>query len=241
MELRRGAGAWLTIGLAGMCFILSAVFTTAAAQASAGGGTAALAGTSVLSSQDRTFMAAASQANIAEVSISSNVELRVAEPLDSVAARYVTDHTAAEAALRKLAAGLGASLPNSPSSQQLAEAGQIESQSGRDLNVAFARASVIAHEQAIALFKQESSLGGNAQVKAYASNAMPMLNMHLDLAEQAATELGVAVSRTPVGAPQTGTGSTSGTQQVWLFALGGVALLAGVGVIIFRRKIPYLA
>jgi putative membrane protein len=224
-----------------MCFILSAVFTAAAAQASAGNGTAVLAGTSVVSSQDRTFMAAAAQANIAEISISSNVVQRVAEPLDSVAARYVTDHTAALAQLRKLAAGLGVGLPNSPSSQQLSEAGQIESQSGRNLNVAFARASVIAHEQAIALFKQESSLGSNAQVKAYASDAMPMLNMHLDLAEQAATELGVSVSKTPVGAPQTGSGSTSGTQQVWLFALGGVALLAGVGVIFFRKKIPYLA
>ncbi len=241
MELRRRAGAWLTIGLAGMCFILSAVLTAAAAQASPGGGIAALAGNSLVSSQDRTFMDGAAQANIAELSISSNVELRVAEPLDSVAARYVTDHTAALAALRKLAAGLGVALPNSPSSQQLAEAAQIESQTGRNLNVAFARASVIAHEQAVALFRQESSLGSNAQVKAYAGEALPMLNMHLNMAQQAATELGVAVSRTPVGAPQTGTGSTSGTQQIWLFALGGAALLAGVGVIVFRRKIPYLA
>ena len=51
-------------------------------------------------------MAAAAQANIAELSISKNVELKVAEPLDGVAAKYVSDHTSALAALRQIAAGL---------------------------------------------------------------------------------------------------------------------------------------
>ena len=181
-------------------------------------------------------MAAAAQANIAELSISKNVELRVAEPLDGVAAKYVSDHTSALAALRQIAAGLGVSIPSAPSTQQLAEASQIESQSGHSLNVAFAQASVIAHEQAIVLFKQEVANGSNWKVKDYASAAMPVLNNHLTMAEQAASELGVSVAKMPQGAPATGAGGPAGVQQVWLFGLGGVALLAGLGILLITRR-----
>ena len=183
-------------------------------------------------------MAAAAQANIAELSISKNVEFRVAEPLDSVAARYVGDHTTALASLRQLAAGLGVAIPARAGSQQQAEAAQIESQSGHNLNVAFAQASVIAHEQAILLFRQEAVLGSNWQLKDYASAAMPMLKMHLSLAQQAASELGVAVAKMPRGAPATGGGGTAGIQQLWLFGLGGAALVSGLGLLLLWARRP---
>jgi putative membrane protein len=153
-----------------------------------------------------------------------------------VAARYVSDHTKALAELRQLSAILNVPIPASPSSQQLAEASQIESQSGTNLAVAFAQASIVAHEQAIALFQQEVTDGSNWKVRDYASAAMPMLNMHLKLAEQAASELGVSVSKMPQGAPQTGGGGTAGLQQGWMFGLGGVALLAGLGLLIQLRR-----
>ncbi len=239
MKLRRRAGAGLlAAGLAAVSFAMSAVLAIPAAQASPAKPWTAVAAGSVLSSQDRTFMAAAAQANIAELSISLNVEQRVTEPLNSVAARYVTDHTAALASLRKLAAQLGVAVPARPSSQQQAEASQIEGLSGRNLAVGFAQASVIAHQQAIALFRQEANAGINAKVKAYASDAIPMLNLHLSLAEQAAHELGVAVSRMPAGAPQTGTGSTAGIREAWLFGLGGAALAAGAVMLVWRRRAP---
>jgi putative membrane protein len=237
MKLRRRAGAGLlAIGLVAVSFGMSAVLAVPAALASPAKPWTAVAAGSAMSGQDRSFMAAAAQANMAELSISLNVEQRVTEPLDGVAARYVTDHTSALASLRKLAAGMGVALPSGPSSQQQAEASQIEGLSGRNLAVAFAKASVIAHEQAITLFRQEVRAGSNTRVKAYASDAMPMLNLHLSLAQQAASELGVAVSRMPAGAPQTGTGNTAGTQEAWLFGLGGAALVAGAAMLIYRRR-----
>ena len=233
---RRGPGARLALGLAAGCFALSAGLITAATVAAPARGATARPDTLTVSNQDRAFMAAAAQANIAEISISKNVELKVTEPLDGVAARYVSDHTTALAELRQIAAGLGVPIPSSPSPQQLAEASQIESQSGHNLNVAFAQASVIAHEQAIVLFKQEVANGSNWKVRDYASAAMPMLKMHLSIAEQAASELGVSVDKMPQGAPATGAGGTAGVQQVWLFGLGGVALLAGLGVLLITRR-----
>ena len=234
MKRQRTAGPRLALAVA--CFAMSAGLITAAAVASPAQGATARPATLTVSDQDRAFMAAAAQANIAEISISKNVELRVAEPLDSVAGRYVSDHSTALAELRQLAAGLGVPIPASPGSQQLAEAAQIESQSGHNLNVAFAQASVIAHEQTIVLFQQEAALGSNWKAKDYASAALPMLNMHLSLAEQAASELGVPVAKMPQGAPATGGGGTAGIQQLWLFSLGGAALLAGLGVLLWTRR-----
>ena len=236
MKLHRKAGARLARSLAVACFAVSAGLFSAAALAAPALGTTARPATLTVSNQDRAFITAAAQANIAELSISRNVELRVEEPLDGVAARYVSDHTKALADLRQLSAMLNVPIPASPSSRQLAEASQIESQSGTNLAVAFAQASIVAHEQAIALFQQEVTDGSNWKVKDYASAAMPMLNMHLKLAEQAASELGVSVSKMPQGAPQTGGGGTAGLQQGWLFGLGGVALLAGLGLLIQLRR-----
>jgi putative membrane protein len=236
MKGHRRAARRLALGLAAVCFAMSAGLLTAAAVASPARGATARPATLTVSEQDRAFMAAAAQANIAELSISKNVELRVAEPLNSVAARYVSDHTTALAALRQLAAGIGVPIPASPSAQQLAEANQIESQSGHNLNVAFAQASVIAHEQAIVLFRLEVARGSNWKVKDYASAAMPTLNMHLTMAQQAASELGVSVAEMPQGAPATGAGGTAGVQQFWLFGLGGAALLGGLGILLWARR-----
>jgi putative membrane protein len=238
MKRPRKVGPRLALGLAAVCFAISAALVTAAAVASPARGATARPATLTVSGQDRAFMATAAQANIAELSISKNVEFRVAEPLDSVAARYVSDHTSALATLRQLAAGIGVAIPASPSSQQQAEAVQIESQSGHNLNVAFAQASVIAHEQAILLFRREAVLGSNWKVKDYASAAMPMLKMHLSLAQQAASELGVAVAKMPQGAPATGGGGTAGVQQLLLFGLGGAALLSGLGLLLLWARRP---
>ena len=237
MKLHRKAGARLTRSLAVACFGVSAGLLSAAALASPALGATARPADSAVSSQDRAFMAAAAQANIAELSISRTVELRVEQPLDAVAARYVSDHTKALAELQQLSAMINVPIPASPSSQQLAEASQIESQSGTNLAVAFARASVIAHEQAIALFQQEVADGSNWKIKDYASAAMPMLNMHLQLAEEAASELGVSVSKMPQGAPQTGGGGTAGLRQGWMLGLGGLALLAALGLLIHLRRV----
>ena len=236
MKGHRRAGRRLTLGLAAVCFAMSAGLLTAAAVASPALGATARPATLTVSDQDRAFMAAAAQANIAEIAISKTVEFRVAQPLDSVAARYVSDHTAALAALQQIAAGIGAGIPASPSSQQLAEANQIESQSGHNLNVAFAQASVIAHEQAIVLFQQEVARGSNWKVKDYASAAMPTLRMHLGMAQQAASELGVSVAKMPQGAPATGAGGTAGGEPFWLFGLGAAALLGGLGILLWARR-----
>jgi putative membrane protein len=235
---KRAASAGLVVGLATACSGLSAALGSAVAAASPARGATAAAASPVLSSQDRSFLAAAAQANLAEISLSQQVEPRaVTASAKDLAARYVSDHTTALGGLRQLATQLQVPLPAAPSAQQDAELAQIESQTGKNLDITFAKASVLAHQQAIALFKQEVSAGSDPLVQTFASDAMPMLEMHLSLAEQAESAVGTAVGRAPSGAPADGGGGTAGIQHLWLFGLGGGLLLAGAGSLAYRRKI----
>ena len=45
-----------------------------------------------------------------------------------------------------------------------------------------------------------------------------------------------SASSVPVGAPSTGGGGTAGVEDILLFGLGGVALLAGAGSLAYRRR-----
>ena len=239
MTLRKWvASAGLVVGLAAAGGSLSAVAGTAVAAPSPARGVSADVANTTVSSQDRSFMTQAAQANLAEISLSQQVEqLATTKTVKNLAATYVSNHTTALAGLRQLAAQLQVSLPTSPSAQQQAEAAQIEAQSGKNLDITFAKASVLAHQQAIALFTQEVSAGSSPQVKSFASSAMSMLNMHLSLAEHAESALGTAVNRMPSGAPADGGGGTAGIHQLWQFGLGGAALLAGAASLAYRRRI----
>ncbi len=44
-------------------------------------------------------------------------------------------------------------------------------------------------------------------------------------------------SPVPIGAPSTGGGGTAGVQDLLLFGVGGAALLAGAGSLVYRRKV----
>jgi len=44
-------------------------------------------------------------------------------------------------------------------------------------------------------------------------------------------------SPVPIGAPSTGGGGTAGVQDVLLFGVGGAALLAGAGSLVYRRRV----
>jgi hypothetical protein len=46
-----------------------------------------------------------------------------------------------------------------------------------------------------------------------------------------------AASHYPTAAPPTGGGGTAGLQDTLLFGLGGAAILAGAGSIIYRRRL----
>ena len=195
MMLRKmAASAGLAVGLAMAGWGVAATAGTAAAGASTATAHASPVASRIapVSSQDRMFMNQASQINLAEISLSRYVLAHASTATArNVAARYVRDHTAAQASLRILASDLHVILPATPGVQHETMAARVEAQKGRNLDITFTKAVVPGHQTAIAIFKKEVSAGSNPAVKAYAARYLPVLRTHLSLAQHANSTLRV--------------------------------------------------
>lgn len=194
MTLHRiAASAGLAVGLAAASWGIAATAGTAAATASTRAPDAGLAASRIaqpVSSQDRTFMGQASQINLTEISLGKYEQAHAtATTAKRLGASYAHDHTAAQASLKKLAVRLHVTLPATPGGHNQSTVARIESLKGTNADVAFAKASVIGHQAAIAIFRKEESAGSNPAVKAYAAQYLPMLQAHLRLAEHAESVL----------------------------------------------------
>jgi putative membrane protein len=186
---KMAASAGLTVGLAAASLGIAATAGTAAASASTWAtnvGSAASRTSHPVSSQDRMFMDQASQINLTEISLGKYMEGHATiTTARNLGASYARNHTAAQANLRALASRLHVTLPTAPSVQNRSMVARIEAQKGSNKDLAFATASVSGHQAAIAIFRKEESAGSNPAVKAYAAHYLPMLQMHLRLAQRA--------------------------------------------------------
>jgi putative membrane protein len=194
---KMAATAGLAVSLATAGWGIAATAGTAAADASTTAAHASLAASrTAVSSQDRTFMDQASQINLTEISLGKHAQAHATTATaKKLGAIYAHDHTAAQASLRALASRLHVTLPTTPGAQLESIVAGVEAQKGRNMDLAFAGASVSGHQTAIAIYKKEVSAGSNAAVKAYAVRYLPMLQKHLTLAEHADSVMHVASTR----------------------------------------------
>jgi putative membrane protein len=194
---KMAASAGLAVGLATASWGIAATAGTAAATASPsapGVGVAVGRSAQPVSSQDRMFMDQASQINLTEISLGKYMHAHATTATArNLGASYVRGHTAAQASLRKLASRLHVTLPTTPGRQNKSLEDRVEAEKGENGDLAFAKASIVGHKTAIAIFRKEESAGSNPAVKTYAVSYLPMLQMHLRLAEHAES----AIDATP--------------------------------------------
>jgi putative membrane protein len=192
---KMAASAGLAVGLATAGLGIAATAGTTAAGASTRAPHAGLAASPTIqpaSSQDRMFMDEASRINLTEISLGGYAHAHATTTtVKNVGASYARDHTEAQADLRALASSLHVTLPTTLGAQNNSTVAHIEAQAGRNIDVAFAKASVSGHQAAIAVFKHEESAGSNPAVVSYATHYLPMLQTHLKLAEHAESVLGI--------------------------------------------------
>jgi len=101
----------------------------------------------------------------------------------------VKDHSASLGQLLALSRGAGAgALHLSPDDR--AALRQLIPLSGNEFDRAFAAHMVAAHEKAIALYTAEAQNGQDPAVKAYAQASLPVLQHHLQEAQQLLQQVG---------------------------------------------------
>lgn len=149
-----------------------------------------------LSQSDQRFLKQAAAGNLAEVQLGQMGQQKGTSPeVKQLAEALATDHQQNQQKLQSLAQKEGVTLPTEPSAKARAAADRLSKLSGSAFDQAFARHAVRDHQKDIAKFRQQESMTKNSDVKSYASETLPKLQQHLQLAQTAAQKSGAGTKQ----------------------------------------------
>jgi len=101
----------------------------------------------------------------------------------------ITDHTKANNELKGIADPKDVDLPTTLSSAKQMKLDSLNAVSGAAFSTMYARMMVTSHQETIALFEKESSTGQDAELKSWATQKLPTLKHHLEMAEMMYDEM----------------------------------------------------
>lgn len=148
--------------------------------------------------QDRDFLREAGMGGRAEIEMGRLAMKNAADPAIQEFGRWmVTDHTAIDEALSRLAARLGVPPAEAIDRSDQATKERLQALSGAAFDREYIQLQVKDHQQAIALFEHEVRAGEEPVLKAVVQRAIPMIRQHLDEAEELAKLPAVASGAAP--------------------------------------------
>ena len=138
-----------------------------------------------LSNTDQRFMTMAAKADMTEAHEGQMAEHQGRRAdVKGFARTLVQDHTESYEHITELAAKTGVSIPKGIDAGKIRAIQQLVHLKGVRFDRVFTKEEIAAHRQAIAAFKREAAQGQDADVKAYASQMIPVLEKQLHLAEE---------------------------------------------------------
>ncbi|HZT92221.1 MAG TPA: DUF4142 domain-containing protein [Gaiellaceae bacterium] len=139
-----------------------------------------------VSGQDQTWLKTSAQGDLFEIQ-GGKLALQRGQSasVKALAQRLVKDHSKSLSDAKKLAAKLNVTLENSPTPSEQWELQVVASFSGKQFDRWYSTLEVKDHQQDIQETTDEIKLGSNSDVKREAQKDLPMLRMHLSLAEKA--------------------------------------------------------
>jgi len=137
------------------------------------------------SKPDASFVKQASAAGLAEVALGRlATEKSSSADVKTFGQTMVDDHTKAGDELKTIAAGKSLPVSTAPMPADVKAATVIGNKDGTAFDKALKAKMVADHEKVIALFRTESTSGKDPDLKAFATNTLPTLQHHLDMAKQ---------------------------------------------------------
>lgn len=106
-----------------------------------------------------------------------------APPTKAFATQMVTDHTKSGEELKALAQKKGLQVPTELADKQKQQMKMLESTGSGAFDKAYAKDNVMAHEEAVALFRKASQDAADPDLKAFAGRTLPTLEHHLKMAK----------------------------------------------------------
>ncbi len=138
------------------------------------------------------FAIAAAQSDTYEILAADDALTQSQNPqVRAFAEQMAQDHIRTRASLQSAVSGAGLeSPPRAMSSDQASTLAALQSLRGADFDKAYARQQVLAHSQALAVEQSYASDGKEAHLQDAARGAVPIIQHHLDMAQQLNTALG---------------------------------------------------
>jgi putative membrane protein len=131
---------------------------------------------------DREFAAQAAKANGGEIAVGRLAATHSQdEKVKAFGERMVADHGKAGEELKAAAAEDGITLPPEPA--DVPDAERLSRLTGAEFDRAFGDQMRKDHDKAVELFRKESTSGGDAHVKAFATKTLPTLEDHKKMAQ----------------------------------------------------------
>jgi len=179
----KGNKLGFVLSTAMMCLVLLA--STAAQNTNSNTTTAGREGnTATMSSSDRKFAMTAAMGGMAEVETARLALTKASsDAVKQYAQKMIDDHTAANAELMQIASGKGITLPTAPDAKHRAMMAKMERLSGAEFDRQYIMmAGHKDHEKMEKLFRDESTRGRDADLKAFAAKTLPVVQQHLQMA-----------------------------------------------------------
>jgi putative membrane protein len=142
---------------------------------------AASTGGIAVAAEDAKFATTAAAGGMAEVEIGKLAEQKTTDAqIKNFATMMVTDHGKANAALMDIAKTKNITLPATLDADHQKKMDDLSKLSGKDFDKAYVDAMVDGHKKTLDLMQDEAKNGKDADLKAFATNTAPTVQMHLD-------------------------------------------------------------
>jgi putative membrane protein len=213
---------------------MSLLARVATMTATAAGALAVAAGPAAAasSSQDTQFLQQAHQTNLAEIVVGQLAQQKGnSQTVRDLGAKFVSDHTTLDQALRPAAQALGVPLPSAPNAQQQAVAARLQATSGAAFDELFVTTQFVGHTQAMQAGQTEIAQGSDPRAIKVATDAAPVVAAHHMALQDAAKALGISLS------VDAGTGGQAAPQRTYLAA--GALLVCGSLLIGFGLRVRH--
>lgn len=109
--------------------------------------------------------------------------------------RMVDDHSKANDHLKNLASQKNVSVPDSMNAKDQALYDRLSKLSGDQFDREYTRAMVKDHEEDVAQFRKESKAARDSDVHAFASQTLPTLQDHLNMARDNSAKIGATAHK----------------------------------------------
>jgi len=137
-----------------------------------------------LSNSDRKFVHEAAIGGMAEVEMGNLAQQKASsDAVKQFGQKMVTDHSKADDQLKQIASSKGVQVPASLDHKSQKEMDKLSKKSGADFDKAYMSLMVDDHKKDVAEFKKESNAAKDPDVRNFATQTLPTLQEHLQLAQ----------------------------------------------------------